>query len=392
MTTADAGLLALPPLGDGEVVRDSGDRECVKPSEPCPAMFGSFFKVMGHKDVRGRGSHVPAVTHVDPFILCDAVRMPKGAKPPFCAHPHCGTGVMTLVFQAAGKIAPWDNVQGSEAKPLLPGGIYHVDTGAGCVHDEPMDPLAATLPSLRANFGATGGGPVPAPSPDELSWFMQLWYNAMEADGPLRPVASRVRDPTEIVVVAQDDGVAVRCLAGSYRDAPDGLSPPRPLLILHCEVAPGAEGTLGPLPAAFNGFVWCLDGAVRAAGAALEFGARGLGLLPPGGTTLPLRNATDAPAQVLVALGLPHRAPYAKYVGYGGGFVHRDAISVEAAMAEYERDPRNYGRRHVAGAKPVDTSHLDLVAGFQDNDGPMMERPADVVARFKPKAAGPPPP
>ena len=102
-----------------------------------------------------------------------------------------------------------------------------------------------------------------------------------------------------------------------------------------------------------------------------------------GGTTLPRRNATDAPAQVLVALGLPHRAPYAKYVGYGGGFVHRDANSVEAAMAEYERDPRSYGRAAAGATRAVDTSHLELVGGFQDNGGPMLERPDGVVARFK---------
>ncbi|KAH8043853.1 quercetin 2,3-dioxygenase [Aureococcus anophagefferens] len=147
---ADPALLALPPLADGEVVRDSGDRACVKPEAPCPVMFGAMHKLLGHKDVRGRGS------------TCRRL-------------------------------------------------------GAGDVE--------------------------------------------------------------------------------------------------------------------------------------LEFGAEGLCLLPPGGTALRLRNLGDAPAQAL------------------------------AAMAEYERDPG--ARPRVARRGAVDTSHLDLVGGFQDNGGPMLERPDGVVARFK---------
>ncbi|KAH8098275.1 quercetin 2,3-dioxygenase [Aureococcus anophagefferens] len=280
---ADPALLALPPLADGEVVRDSGDRACVKPEAPCPVMFGAMHKLLGHKD---------------------------GARPPFCAHPHSGVGVMTLLFQCAGGMRPWDNLNGPEAAPLLPGGVYHVDTGAGC-----------------------------------------LWYNAMAMDGasdaPLRPPSTRVRDPADVAVVAQDDGLRARVLAGAYRDAADGLRAAHPLVVLHVEVA--KAGTLGPLPAGHDGFLWVLDGRL---------------------------GAGDA----LVALGAPHRRPYAKYVGYGGGFVHRDAAGVEAAMAEYERDPAT--ARALARRAPS-TSHLDLVGGFQDNGGPMLEQPDGVVARFK---------
>ena len=33
------------------------------------------------------------------------------------------------------------NIQGPEPDLLLPGGVYHVDTGAGCVHNETMEPV-----------------------------------------------------------------------------------------------------------------------------------------------------------------------------------------------------------------------------------------------------------
>ena len=176
-------------------------------------------------------------------------------------------------------------------------------------------------------------------------------------------------------------------------------------------------------------------------------GAEGLLQLPPGGDTLRLRNPSpDAPAMLVLALGRPHRKPYFKcarrhapsarpvraprprsclstpppplpcacpctrthpplrstqptrspaicpipgrYVGYGGGLIHRSLSEVEAAMSEYESDPKRYGRRAVAAAlgeaslPEVDMSAYTLVSGFQSNGGEMMERPAEAVARF----------
>ena len=48
-------------------------------------------------------------------------------------------------------------------------------------------------------------------------------------------------------------------------------------------------------------------------------------------------------------------------------------------MRAYEKDPRAFGRTTAAAPS---TEHLDLVGGFQDDGGPMMERPAEAVARF----------
>ena len=142
LLVADASQLALPPLAPGEEVRASGPRAAEPLAEPLqPMRPGSLtFGLFGCHDIRGRGSHVSACPHADPFILCTAAVMPPGAKPPFCAHPHCGASVASLLFKG-GAITPWDNVQGFEREKLLPGGVYHVDTGAGCVHDEPIEVL-----------------------------------------------------------------------------------------------------------------------------------------------------------------------------------------------------------------------------------------------------------
>ena len=76
---------------------------------------------------------------------------------PFCAHRAQRAGVI-LLFRAACTVRPWTTCK-APAEPLRAGGIYHVDTGAGCVRDEPFDPL-----SSGETFGGRfdGGAAVPA--------------------------------------------------------------------------------------------------------------------------------------------------------------------------------------------------------------------------------------
>ena len=350
--------------------RATGDRCCVPPVEPVPLKMGFLHKLFGAHDIRGRGSDVPGCAHADPFFLCDAVRLPRHAKPPFCAHPHSGAGVISLLFRAACTVRPWDNVQGAEAEPLRAGGIYHVDTGAGCVHDEPFDPLSSGE-TFGGRFDEQGP---PIPADGDASWLAQLWYDALPEDenAPPRPVSSAVGRPEDVPVV-RDEGLAVRVLVGSYGGVTGPVTAALPLVILHGRVDGAA--TLASLPPGHNGFIWVLDGALTAGGATLTYGERGLGLLPPGGDRLRLEGA----AEFFVGLGPPRRVPHYKYVGYGGGFVSRSVAGVEAAMSEYERDPRAFGRTTAAAPS---TDHLNLVGGFQDDDGPMMERPAETVARF----------
>ena len=174
---------------------------------------GFLHKLFGAHDIRGRGSDVPGCAHADPFFLCDAVRLPRHAKPPFCAHPHSGAGVISLLFRAACTVRPWDNVQGAEAEPLRAGGIYHVDTGAGCVHDEPFDPLSSGE-TFGGRFDQQGP---PVPADGDASWLAQLWYDALPEDenAPPRPVSSAVGRPEDVPVV-RDRPFAVRVLVGDY--------------------------------------------------------------------------------------------------------------------------------------------------------------------------------
>ncbi|KAG8456898.1 hypothetical protein KFE25_012688 [Diacronema lutheri] len=408
LLVAEPALLALPALGLGEAVRASGEREARALSAALPSV-GRGFNLFGTHDIRGRGTHVESSPHCDPFIMCVAATVGAGQRLPFCAHPHCGASVATILLQGAA-IRPWDNVHGDEPEPLLPGGVYHVDTGAGCVHDEPLEPIDARA-RTRAGFSPDELPAVPCADPRADTRLVQLWWNALAADAPPRGVRTQVLAPADVPRVTQDDGIAVRVLAGSYRGCADALAPSsrHPVLVLHVRLPPGGAGALSPLPADFNGFVWQLSGAAEVGGhidapppgcarwgerpsspraapaVALSAGARGLAILPPGGDALRLANgAADAPVELLVALGRPHRAPYFKYVGYGGALIHRSVGEVEAAMCEYEKSPADFGRAAAgADAAPVDVgARYTLVPGFQADGGEMMERPADVVARF----------
>ena len=203
LLVADPAQLALPPLAAGERIRQTGDRDTVALQAELPAMGPIGFNLFGVHDIRGRGTHVEPSPHADPFMYCVAARLPPGARPPFCAHPHAGASVCSILI-SGGAVLPWDNVQGHEREPLLPGGAYHVDTGAGCVHDEPPEAI-----SLRPRTEAAFGGDdepaaLPAGAKAPMS-MLQLWWNAIDpasAEGaPLRPVTSQVVAPSSVPVV-----------------------------------------------------------------------------------------------------------------------------------------------------------------------------------------------
>ena len=402
LCVADPKLLALPPLAEGETPAPAGARSCESIPAALPTLGPVGFNLFGVHDIYGRGTHVEPSPHADPFVMCTAVKVPPGFKLPFCAHPHCGASVASIFFQG-GAILPWDNVQGGEPEPLLPGGIYHVNTGAGCVHDEPMEPISLR-PLTQPGFAASEPASLACDDADPKTWMMQLWWNAIDMEAPvgtpLPPVTSQVVAPGDVPrdVSGAEAGLLVRCLAGEYRGCANPLAATsrHPVLLLHVRVEPQADGTIGPLPSDFNGFAWVLDGEAllgdgEGAVHATHSAERGLVLLPPGGDVLRVRSLPSAerPAQIFIGLGKPHRRPYIKYVGYGGALVHRSVDEAMSKMSEYENDPKNFGRAAAGAASSrADAlgemeSRYELVGGFQSNGGEMMERPEGVAARFK---------
>jgi hypothetical protein len=94
---------SLPPLQPDEVIRDSGYRDVI----PVPSIekkpFGTI--LIGAHDIMGRGSNVQ-VPHADPFTLIHFVETNNRLKPPFCAHPHCGAEVASVMLRGE-EIVPW---------------------------------------------------------------------------------------------------------------------------------------------------------------------------------------------------------------------------------------------------------------------------------------------
>jgi redox-sensitive bicupin YhaK (pirin superfamily) len=391
---------------------------------------GFITNLLGARDIRGRGSHSDAVPHADPFILVHFIETATRIKPPFCAHPHMGTEVATVLLRGE-EIWPWDNLHGFERRKLHAGGVYLCSTGRGVVHDESQQPPFTTRKVMRASFDpAQEGGLCSAADGDVRSQFLQVWWNAGyihdEGASPLPTCSTQVASPAEIPLRVLPGGLAVRVLIGELpaqqggggggggggsgggEGVADGgvasvRSPVKQrgsshVLMLHACVAPGADATLR-VPPDMNGFLFVCDpdgGRVVVGGGADatpppaqpddnwyagDVEGHLMAKLPPGGTDLRLQNPSiEQPCELLIFLGVPVRKPYCKYVGYGGAMVHASRDLVEEAMTVYEQDPKNFGRDDSAAQ--IDWSKFYLVPGFQNRDGPGLEREDGVMARF----------
>lgn len=378
----------LPALADGETIRPDGPRG-LKLVRSLPKRLRSM-SLCGHHDIFGRGSHFDEVKHIDPFNLIHYLSLQGHAKPPFCAHPHLGLHVASVSIMGQA-IWPWDNVNGFEKEHLLPGGIYAVNSGRGCVHDESEQPPFSVLKNTRASFDPSDASGSHVVDHQRTEW-IQLWWVGNDLDADLPPVESQIYGPDKVPLVVLDSGLAVRFLAGTLPGF-DVVGPMKSqgsheMVMLHCRLQTGARHTL-KIPAHLNGFLFLLENSMTVAGVAdgdacvqdLAMGDMRMLLLPPGGTDLELRCSDGVPyAEFFIGMGQPHRKPHAKYCGYGGGLVHRSPELVNAAMEVYEADPKNFGSPNAAAS--LDWSRYRLIPGFNSAGGDMMERPTDTIARF----------
>ena len=150
---AGAPLPANSPPAPGH-----GDRRCVPPAGRCRSRWASCTSCSRPR-YQGRGSDVPgSCAHADPFFLCDAVRLPRDAKPPFCAHPHSGAGVLSLCCSA--RPAPCGRGTTCKARRNRCARAASItSTRAGCVHDGPSTRYRA---GRRSTGASTSGAPIPA--------------------------------------------------------------------------------------------------------------------------------------------------------------------------------------------------------------------------------------
>jgi len=233
----------------------------------------------------------------DPFLVLmeDWMREPGG----FPDHPHRGIETVTLVLD--GELHHADNRGNSGV--LGTDDVQWMTAGKGIIHAE-------------------------LPNQDRSSHMLQLWLNLPSTS---KMVESDYQDLLAAQRVAVDDDHArILLISGEL----EGISAPTrtrtPVQYLDVQVEAGGRAVV-PVPAAHNGFVLVLDGAVRvgpenATGAAgqvlwLDFPSIGA----TGMSSLVLHGAT--PARALVVSGTPLREPV---VAYGPFVMNTEAEIIQA--------------------------------------------------------------
>jgi redox-sensitive bicupin YhaK (pirin superfamily) len=246
------------------------------------------YRCLGTVDIDGNGTDCD-ITHAGPFILGDVVTMAKMDmfRAPFCAHPHSGATVCSVLMEGK-PFRAWDNVRGAEAELLLPGGVYMLDSGYGCVHDEKPDPISLA-PVTRAVF-AEGESAI-----GEGFSFLQLWFNPgnlHQLDS--KPMSSQVLSPSEVPVIT-DGPLSLRLLAGKHGGAESPLALPHELVLMHGRLQGGNKSSL-QLPPGHEGFIVLVkdSGAALVAGQALEHGHTGC-IIGGEDAPLELQAASEAP-------------------------------------------------------------------------------------------------
>ena len=309
---------------------------------PCAPMApgGIVNRLMGTCDIDGNGTtfNLPDGSPFEcagPFILGDLVSMPKVEmfKAPFCAHPHSGACVCSILMEGK-EFRPWDNHRGAEPELLLPGGIYMLDAGRGCVHDEKPDAISvrgATKALFAEGDDPTGTG----------FSFCQLWFNPGRLESAdERPMRSQVIAPAAIPLVSEGP-LSLRVLGGSYKGSASPLELPHELLLLHGRLEGGAAAPI-ELPPHFEGFIALVKDSGEGAVGSQPLSLGQVGRIGAGAAPLTLRATSDAPIFFLLGAGVPHEQPFAKLLGFGGALVEATPEAVRAKMQKCLPSPSKY--------------------------------------------------
>jgi quercetin 2,3-dioxygenase len=226
----------------------------------------------------------------DPFIVLmdDRVDMPDGV-PIGGEHPHAGFEIATLVLEG--------EIHDQDEGVLRVGDLQWMLAGRGVIHNE------HSLPHGRTRI-------------------LQLWMTIPAGERWSEPHLETVS--REIAPERREAGVEVRVLSGSSGSA---LTPERshghvPTTILDVRLEAGA--TLEQeLPASYNGFVYVLDGSVRAGeadGTTLRTGQVGWLDRPEstGPSVLQLAASDGDRAHVVLYAGEPQHRPIAMHGPFVG--------------------------------------------------------------------------
>jgi len=213
----------------------------------------------------------------DPFILLadDRIELPAGSTAGG-AHPHAGFETVTFVLEGSLR----DKVEGS----LSTGDVQWMTAGSGVIHGEDVVPQGRTR-------------------------ILQLWLTLPHKDrwsAPRFETVTRGEAP-----VRREPGVEVRVYSGVSGDARASTTNFVPVTLADISLDPGAT-VEQDLPASYNGFVYVLEGSVRAGvdDAQLVKGQVGWLDRAEGSSASSLRlTAGDARARAVLYAGEPTNVP-----------------------------------------------------------------------------------
>jgi quercetin 2,3-dioxygenase len=255
----------------------------------------------------------PLQQRLDPFLMLDAFGSDAASDyiGGFPDHPH--RGFETVTVMKAGRMRHHDSVGNTGL--LEPGSVQWMTAGRGIIHSE-----------------------MPEQEEGRMAGF-QLWVN-LAAKDKMQPPAYRDVPPAGVPVVALDNGVTVRVIAGRTHGVTGAVTrPTTEPLVLDITLPPGSAIEV-PLPAGHNAFAYAYGGGtllVGDAASASPVASEHMAILANDASADGVRFAapTDAAvaSQVLFVAGQPLREPIAQY----GPFVMNDVREIQQAVADYQR-------------------------------------------------------
>ena len=242
-----------------------------------------------------------ALPRLDPFLMLDEFGSDKAQDyiAGFPEHPH--RGFQTVTYMLAGKMEHRDSVGNSGI--IETGGIQWMNAGRGIIHSE----MPKQTEGLMRGF--------------------QLWVNLPASEKMSVPNYQDIK-ANQVPVVAVDDGVAVKVLAGEFQGiaGPVSAQAVKPLFIdCHFDQT-GAISIPTELQQVY--FVYCYEGSLTIGAEALEKGQ--LAVLNPC-SSIELQGA--AQSRCILVGGKPINEPIVQY----GPFVMNTEQEIQQAFNDYRQ-------------------------------------------------------
>lgn len=250
----------------------------------------------------------PELRNLDPFLMLDEFRVPKGAG--FPDHPH--RGFETVTYMLSG-VMEHEDFCGHRGK-IGPGDLQWMTAGRGVVHAE-----------------------MPA-SEDEPAHGLQLWVNLAAKDKMVEPQYQEL--VAKDIPHVEKDGVTAIIIAGKAFGTESPVFTRTPTYYLHFKMQPNSE-LQQAIPPEMNAFLYTLAGTIHVGEDGEKCNAHTTVVLSKGDSkTGVVIKASDAPAEFVLIAGKPHAEPVEQY----GPFVMNHPMQIQQAFHDFRSGSNGFER------------------------------------------------